>query len=149
MFGFNKQLLRILDRLEAIQTAMVQPAVQVQPNTDVTQLTDELRALADDMARLEQQFKDVLQAVAEGIERTERAERRVQQTVKRARKELKESGLEDPGLEAESEQLRISDGDRGQGDGLRPLPARVAAATEEASSIKGVSAAVLSRVRGF
>ena len=139
----------IVERLESIQTAMVQQPEAVRPNDDVTQLTDDLRQLADDVARLDHEFKDVLQAVAEGIERTERAERRIQQTVKRARKELKERDLEDPGLEAEHHQLRLSDGDRGAGDGLRALPANVEPAAEEASSIKGVSVAVLQRARGF
>jgi len=149
MFGFGKQLGSILERLESIQTGLLQRPEPVPPNHDVTQLTDELRALADDVARLENGFKDVLQAVAEGIERTERAERRIQQTVRRARKELKESGLEDPGVEAEHDQLRTGDGDRSERDGLRVLPASVEPPPEEASSIKGVSVAVLQRARGF
>lgn len=149
MFGFRKELAGIAARLEAIQTAQV-PAVDRSDEPDrVTQLTDELRQLAVDVETIEHQFKDVLQAVAEGIERTERAERRIQQTVKRARKELKEAGLEDPGLEAEHDQLRHTDGGRSLEDGVRPVRSGVVAPEEEASSVKGVSVGVLQRARGF
>jgi len=149
MWGFRKQLDGIVARLEAIQTAQVPPVLGFASDEKVTQLTDELRQLAVDVESIEHQFKDVVQAVAEGIERTERAERRIQQTVKRARKELKEAGLEDPGLEAESEQLRRSDGGRSLEDGLRPVPSGVVAAEPEASSVRGVSVEVLQRARGF
>jgi len=149
MWGYRKQLDGIVARLEALQTAQVPSADRSEELDRVTQLTDDYRALAQDVATIENQFKDVLQAVAEGIERTDRAERRIAQTVKRARKELKEAGLEDPGLEAEAEQLRHSNGERGPRDGLRAVPSSVVAPQEEASSVKGVSVEVLQRARGF
>lgn len=149
MFGFMKALAGIEARLEAIQTAQVPAADRIDESDRVTQLTDELRALAVDVETIEHKFTDVVQAVAEGIERTERAERRIQQTVKRARKELKEAGLEDPGLEAEDAQLRSSNGERGLGDGLRQVPASVVAPEAEVSSVKGVTVEVLQRARGF
>jgi len=144
-----KALAGIEARLEAIQTAQVPAADRIDESDRVTQLTDELRALAVDVETIEHKFTDVVQAVAEGIERTERAERRIQQTVKRARKELKEAGLEDPGLEAEDAQLRSSNGERGLGDGLRQVPASVVAPEAEVSSVKGVTVEVLQRARGF
>ena len=149
MFGFRKELLSILARLEATQSAMVQPAPEPQDRDDVAHLTERQRQLGEDVESLEHQFKDVLQAVAEGIERTERAERRIQQTIKRARKELKERGLEDPGLEAEDRQLRSGDGEGSDPSGLRRVPTPVVPAAEQASSIKGVSVETLQRARGF
>ncbi len=149
MFGFKKDLARIVAQLEAMQSTMVQPVAAPIADDSVTNITDGLAQVVEDVERLEREFKDVLQAVAEGIERTERAERRIAQTVKRARKELKDRDLEDAGLEAEAAQLRSGDGERSDGDGLRPLPNRMAPTGEEASSIKGVSVAVLSRARGF
>jgi len=52
-------------------------------------------------------------------------------------------------LEAESDQLRLVDGDGGDVGGLRPVPAEVAPTAPEASSIKGVPLAALQRARGY
>lgn len=102
-------------------------------------------------ARLEGQGKrlaDLVVAIAEGIERTDRAERRVRSVVQRARKELAKLGYEDPGLEAEAQELRLVDGDGGEEDGVRPVPASVETGSE-ASSVRGVPLDVLRRARGF
>lgn len=149
MFGFRKDLDRIVAGLEAVQTALVQVDRAQPAESALTDLTEQVTQVTAEVEDLQHQFKDVLQAVAEGIERTERAERRVQQTVKRARKELKDRDLEDPGLEAEAEQLRIGDGGRSPDIGLQPMPTGVGPAAEAASSIKGVSVAALHRVRGY
>lgn len=49
-------------------------------------------------------------AVAEGIQHVDRAEKRIHGVVTRARRLLRESGLESPGLEAEASQLHELDG---------------------------------------
>lgn len=60
-------------------------------------------------------------AIAEGIERVDRAERRVQQSVRRARARLREHGVEDDGVEAEFAQLRFLDGTGGGEGGVQPV----------------------------
>lgn len=69
-------------------------------------------------ARTLDEFKRLKAAIAEGIERVERAEKRVQKTVASARRLVKANGLEHPGLEAEADELRERDG-----EGIEPLPA--------------------------
>lgn len=59
-------------------------------------------------------------AISEGIERVDRAERRIKSTVARARKELAERGLTDDGLEAENYELQLLDG---AGSETKELPA--------------------------
>jgi len=107
---------------------------------------DSLGSAVEDVAL---RLKGTNFAVSEGIERTDRAERRIHATIKRARKELKARGLEDPGLEAEGYELRLVDGERGADGEVPAVPESVEPASEEASSIKGVSAQTLARVRGF
>lgn len=98
---------------------------------------------------LQTSHKEIVIAVSEGIERTDRAERRIKATVKRARAELAERGLLDPALESEDHELREVDGGRGKRDGLLPVQPKVASPAEQASSIRGVSVEALRKVRGF
>ena len=94
-------------------------------------------------------MKELTIAVAEGIERVDRSERRVKATVARARKELKERGYTDPGLEAEAHELRVVDGDRGEDGAVQPVPTEMAEPADAPSSVRGVSASDLRRVRGI
>lgn len=59
-------------------------------------------------------------AIAEGIERTDRAEKRVQKTVAGARRLVREAGIEHAPLEAEVAQLQSRND---EGGGERELPA--------------------------
>jgi len=59
-------------------------------------------------------------AIAEGIERTDRAEKRVQKTVAGARRLVREAGIDHPALEAEIAQLQSRDD---EASGKRELPA--------------------------
>ncbi len=97
----------------------------------------------------ERRVKALTFAVEEGVERVSRTERRIHATIKRARKELQSRGFEDPGLEAEAEELRSVDGAGGGESEVSPLPEGVARIEEAPSSIKGVPAQTLARVRGF
>jgi len=72
-----------------------------------------------DDSPLKRQLADLTQAVAEGIERVDRAERRVKATVRSAKKELADAGFQHPGLNAEDAQLQLVD-DIGVDPG--PLP---------------------------
>lgn len=98
---------------------------------------------------LEGKLKDITFAVSEGIERTDRAERRIHATLKRARAELKKRGFEDPGLEAEAHELRIVNGEELGEGGVPTLPEGVEPPVEAPSSIRNVPATALARVRRF
>jgi len=106
-------------------------------------------ALGSDIEYQAEKIKLLTLGVEEGIERVGRAERRIHATIKRARKELEEHGYESPGLEVEAETLRLVDGGRSEESEVPALPAGVEPPVDGASSIKGVPAETLRRVRGF
>ena len=140
--ALREQLDGITSRLERVESAPT-------PTDRVLNL-EELGVAQD--AHLDQittQIKDLTFAVSEGIERTDRAERRIRNAIQRARKELASRGFDDPGLEAEAHELRIVDGDGGKDGGLPAVSEEVAAVGGEASSIKGVSAEILRKRWGF
>jgi len=132
----------ITSRLERLETAPT-------PTDRVLNL-EELGVAQD--AHLDQittQIKDLTLAVSEGIERTDRAERRVRGVIQRARKELAARGYEDPGLEAEDHELRAVDGDGGKDGGVPTVSEEVAEVEPAPSSIRGVSAEQLRRRWGI
>lgn len=87
-------------------------------------------------------------AIAEGIEKVSRAERRVKATVQRAQANLESLGLTDAGVEAEATDLDETDGGRvDKRREMQLLPTEVDPA-EQPSSIPGVSAETLRRARG-
>jgi len=65
------------------------------------------------------ELKDFTLAIDHGISHVKRAQRRINATITRARKELSDLGVESPGLDAEFEELREGDGD-GSGEGELP-----------------------------
>jgi len=108
-----------------------------------------LAPLAAALVVVEKTLRDTNVAVAEGIERVERTERRIASTVARARKELRESGYDHPGVEAEDHELRKVDGGGGGDGGVQPVSGEVAADADHPSSIRGVPASTLRRIRGY
>ncbi len=153
MWTGNKDLRRALDalqeelagyrsRLESVESA---------PTASDRVLNLEELGVAQDSAleQLTTKIKDLTFAVSEGIERTDRAERRVRGVIQRARKELGARGYEDPGLEAEDYELRKVNGDGGKDGGVPIVPEEVATVEPEASSIHGVSAAILRKRWGY
>lgn len=110
---------------------------------------DQLGQLTLELEDLQGSHKDIVIAVSEGIERTDRAERRIKATVKRARAELAERGLLDPGIESEDHELREVDGKGGRRDGLLPVPVAVVPVEETPSPIRGVSMETLRKVRSL
>lgn len=153
----RRQLLQSIEgRIERLETAPP-------PTIDASQITraidsqqdrlgalDTVSTLADRrLGALERAHTQMTQALADGIERNDRAERRVRAVVARARKELADSGVADPGLEAESQQLRLLDGEGSEAQGVSPVPAVVGDAAHEASSVKGVTVEQLRHVRGY
>jgi len=138
----REQLGGYLARLERLESAPT-------PDDRVTNLEQLASAQERSLADQEQKIKDLTFAVSEGIERTDRAERRIRNAIQRARKELAARGFDDPGLEAEAHELRIVDGE-GSGDGGVPaVPAEVAAVESAPSSIRGVSAEQLRKRWGY
>lgn len=131
------------DRLDAMRTALDLLTA------DHAAFTHQIDTLIDDVQDLETQGKEFVLALAEGIERRERADRRIKATVARARQELRDGGVVDEGVEAEASQLREFDGKRGEEIELQPMPAAVDGNREELSSIPGVSLRDLQRVRGI
>ena len=149
-------LVSIAGRLDALETAprpgpsVDQVKAALGPTlAEIAELAIQMSALADLSIDLQQKLKATNFAVSEGIERTDRAERRIHATIKRARKELKDKGFEDPGLEAEAYELRDIDGTRSRDGRVPVLPAGVEPPVEAASSIRGVSVEELQKVRGF
>jgi len=75
----------------------------------------------DALEEFDRRLVQITLAVAEGIERVDRAERRIRSTVKRARQELATQGYESDGLEAENEEIRLVDAPGGEDEGVQPL----------------------------
>ncbi len=153
MWSPNKDLRRALEalqeelagyrsRLEGLESA---------PTASDRVLNLEELGVAQDahLDQLTTQIKDLTFAVSEGIERTDRAERRVRGVIQRARKELGARGYEDPGLEAEAYELRAVDGDGSKDGGVPAVSTEVAEVEPEASSIRGVPAETLRRRWGI
>ena len=138
--------------LESVPTATVDPEVVAAAVAAHLERIDELAAVVDELAtqgkELDDRVREYVIALAEGIERVDRSERRVKATVARARKELEARGLVDPGVEAESEELRLVDAARGSDRGMSPVRQTVEPAFPAPSSIPGVSAEQLRTLRG-
>ena len=163
LFGSNEATLAALaeirDRVEHLETTPV-PDLPAQVEARLSQLSrrdGELQTDIDtngrDLIELTEHVdahddwrKEIVIAVSEGIERTDRAERRIKATVQRARKQLETLGYDDPGLEAEAVELRLLDGDGSEKSELPPVSTPV---EESASSVRGVSAETMRRARGF
>lgn len=166
LFGPKKATLTALaeirGRVERLETA---PVPDLPPALDarLTQLSRRDGDLQGDVDGCEQRLseltehvdgldgwrKEIVIAVGEGIERTDRAERRIKASVQRARKQLETLGYVDDGLESEAVDLRLIDGDGSGKGGVPPVPAEVADATPESSSVRGVPLETLKRARGY
>lgn len=118
--------------IERIETAPP-PPVDLEPiREQLRQLVDGHNALRQDLQELEHESK---LAIAEGIERVDRAERRVRAAVGRARKRMEDLGYVDEGLEAEAAQLQLGDGALSEEEGVQPVRAGVASREDELRAI--------------
>jgi len=152
----HDNLARIFDRLDRLETAPAPPQLSEEMQEivfkvggDWGSINTKIEGLVEDVDALVQAHKDIVIAVAEGIERVDRSERRIQGTVKRAQKKLAEHGFVDEGLEAEVDGLQLIDGDRGKEPGVQPVRSEVASAEETPSSVAGVTQQQLRRARGI
>jgi len=140
--ALREQLGGYLARLESVESAPT-------PDGRVTNLEELTTSLVEETSQLQTKIKELTFAVSEGIERTDRAERRVRGVIQRARKELGKLGYDDPGLEAEAHELRILDGDGGADGRVPAVPEEVAEVESAPSSIRGVSAEQLRKRWGY
>jgi len=101
------------------------------PLDDPSETAELLQALAAGVAENSTRIDELLIAVDEGIKGVARAENRVQKTVSRARRLLRESGLEHAGLEAEALELREADEERSPEPELPAMPEPVGAPGHE------------------
>lgn len=124
----------------AVLASIAQPATTPhQCDTEAVRL--ELEALE---ARTLEDSGRLRLAIAEGIERVDRAEKRVQKTVSSARKLVRENGLEHAGLEAEYSELLERDGEASPAVELPALPEPVV--DDRPTGIPGISRAELNRI---
>ena len=139
-------------RLDSVPTPTVDPEVVAAAVASHLERIDALADSVDELASqgvdLEARVRDYVIALAEGIERVDRSERRVKATVNRARKELEAHGLADPGVEAEAEQLRLIDAARGSDRGMHPVQQSVEPDIAPPSGFPGVSPEQLRTLRG-
>jgi len=141
-FSNEPNLVDIRDRLTALETGPISPqdyqdlkdtlALAEEKIVDLGATQEAAAAQVSSLKPLEDKIKDLTFAVAEGIERVERYERRIKATIKRARKEFAERGFESPGLEAEAHELREigANGEQGTDEGA-VLPLNAAAGQAE------------------
>lgn len=159
--AIGRDLNEIARRLDGLESAPPPPPVPLADPALVAQVgdMDVLRELMSNLAdrltvseasvqSLEDGARDLVVAVAEGIENVSRAERRVQATVRRAQKKLADLGIVDEGLEAEAGQLHEADGSGSNGERVPAVPVALEKVEPEASSIRGVPLETLRRVRG-
>ena len=143
----------IIFRIEALETASPPPPPPVPTAAILAELEarlgTQLEPLAASLRELERRLAETNVAVAEGIERTDRTERRIASTVARARKEFREGGFDHPGVEAEAAGLRDIDGGGGDRGQVQPVPGAVEEDLDAPSSIRGVPASTLRRIRGW
>lgn len=128
-----------IEALEASQEAAAQLGADLPPT---------IQAIHDKLSELDRRLAETRLAVGEGIERVDRAERRIKNTVKRARGQLKELGYTDAGLEAEAAELQLVDDEGSRTEELPAVHDNVEP-VEQASSIRGVAASTLARRRGY
>lgn len=101
--------------------------VQVPPQVleRLASLEEMVRSIRAHMGSIEEWRDDLNTAVAEGIQHVTRAENRIKATVRRAREQLADVGLEHPGLEAEAAELFARDDARGGEGAVPPMSANV------------------------
>lgn len=113
------------------------------------QADQDRKTFSEQIAELDKRLVETRQAVAEGIERVDRSERRIKATVTRARKELESRGYTDPGLEAEDHELRLIDGVGSEDGGVHAVSGEMGEVEGSPSSVRGVSSEQLRRIRGI
>ena len=140
--GAARALFRI-DRLEN------RPAITVPHPYNDADLQSQVALLwVASRAQLDQ-IQDQTLAIAEGIERVARAENRVTEAVRRAKRRADAAGYVDPGIEAEVAELQRLDDDGGATGSVPVLHQDLAGDDGNPSSVRGVTVEQLQRARGW
>ena len=116
-----------------------------EPAPDLKTLVEKLAKHDIDLQGLAYRQEQLTLAVSDGIDRVDRAEKRVQKTIQNARRLVRESGLEHPALEAEYEEIREDDGGGSEPAALQLLPPSVEEDTRQ-TGIPGITHADLARL---
>lgn len=136
--------LGVTSRLRALEG---RAPIEVPQPYDDTWIKSKTVELWGTIEAIQKNVEDQTLAIAEGIERVGRAEQRVAETVRRAKRRADEAGYEDPGVEAEVAELQRRDADGG--DQLQLLQPGVEDDVGDVSSVRGVSVEQLQRARGL
>jgi len=125
----------LLTMLDGIESRIAALGALGAATEDARRLALEAVAQAQDVhatcSTHEQRLNHMTLAVAEGIQHVDRAEKRINGAVTRARRQLREAGLEHPGLEAEAADLHVVHGGGGEEVRLPPVPAEMDEAVGE------------------
>lgn len=125
-------------------------ALQARYVTESAHLATRVAELEAEVATFRARDKTFALAIEEGIERVDRAERRIKATVARAKKELRDNGAASTAaLDEEALNLFGADDERSASSGVPPVSTEVESVDEAPSSIRGVSRETLRRVRGM
>ena len=137
---------RVLSRIRLLEN---RPATVVPHPYDDAWVNDETKKLWSHVLLLEQGLQDQNLAIAEGIERVARAEARVAETVRRAKRRADAAGYVDPGVEGEVAELQRGDDDRIAEGSVPVLHQELANDDGNPSSVRGVTVEQLQRARGW
>lgn len=80
-----------------------------------------LAKVEGELVEVQRRLDQFTLGLAEGIDRVERSERRVRQTISGAKRRFEAEGFVDPGLEAEAALLPESNGDSGPAEEVQPV----------------------------
>lgn len=116
-------VLRSLKRIEGFESALTRLDSAEGAHPEVWGAVE---GIAAKMNVLEDTLRDHTLAIAEGIERVDRSERRIRSAIGRARKRMERAGYVDDGLEAEAQGLLELDEDVGREEGVPPVQPAVA-----------------------
>jgi len=138
--------LRVLARIRTLENRP--PTASTEPFDDGALWTElrTMQAVVDDQTLA---VRNQTLAIAEGIERVGRAEARVTETVRRAKRRADEAGYTDPGIEAEAAELQRVDGDGSEASSVPVLHTDVGDDVSHPSSVRGVSVEQMQRARGW
>lgn len=146
----SEDLEDILGRLTALESTVRQlwdgQAIDAPRIEGLEAVGQELRK---ELERMVTWRNEITAAVAEGITRVDRSERRVKASIKRARRQLADLGLVDDGLEAEAGELLEGDEQPSRAREVPPVQPPVEDPDETPSSIPGVTLGQLRRARGW
>jgi len=117
-----------------------------EPVRDSAVTPEMLLDLARSIDRNEGRIESLTLAVSDGIQRSDRAEKRIQKTVASAKRKLDAGGVEHAGLDAEFEALPQADGDPRPPDQLHIVPENVE--RSRSTGIPGLSPETLDQMMG-